>query len=140
MPRWTWLELPLLIALLAALAAGIGMLLSVLFVRFRDIQPIWEVVSQILFYALADHLRRDARRPRRPASRRQHALVTSNPIATILTQTRHAFVDAGAPTAQPRPLGGAVRLLIPLGDHRRRCSRSELWFFNREAPRIAENL
>ena len=33
------------------LAAGIGMLLSVLFVRFRDIQPIWDVSSQILFYA-----------------------------------------------------------------------------------------
>ena len=29
------------------------MLLSALYVRFRDIQPIWEVISQILFYALA---------------------------------------------------------------------------------------
>jgi len=27
------------------------MLLSALYVHFRDIQPIWEVVSQILFYA-----------------------------------------------------------------------------------------
>ena len=26
------------------------MLLSTLFVRFRDIQPIWDVISQILFY------------------------------------------------------------------------------------------
>ena len=43
-------------SLLAMLAVGVGMLLSVLFVRFRDIQPIWDVSSQILFYALADHL------------------------------------------------------------------------------------
>ena len=26
------------------------MLLSVLYVRFRDVEPIWEVVTQILFY------------------------------------------------------------------------------------------
>ena len=50
-PRWGWLELPVLVALMATLAIGVGMLLSVLYVRFRDIQPIWDVVSQILFYA-----------------------------------------------------------------------------------------
>ena len=27
------------------------MLLSAMFVHFRDIQPIWEVLQQILFYA-----------------------------------------------------------------------------------------
>ena len=27
-----------------------GMLLSALYVRFRDIQPIWEVLAQVLFY------------------------------------------------------------------------------------------
>ena len=50
-PSWGWLELPLLIGLLVALATGAGMLLSVLFVRYRDMKPIWEVGSQILFYA-----------------------------------------------------------------------------------------
>jgi len=39
------------IILLAILASGIGMLLSVLYVRARDIAPIWEVTSQLLFYA-----------------------------------------------------------------------------------------
>ncbi len=33
------------------LCTGIAMLLSALFVYFRDIQPIWEVVSQVIFYA-----------------------------------------------------------------------------------------
>ena len=32
------------------LAVGIGMILSALYVRFRDILPIWAVTSQILFY------------------------------------------------------------------------------------------
>ena len=32
-------------------ATGVGLLLSALFVRYRDVQPIWEVISQMLFYA-----------------------------------------------------------------------------------------
>ena len=50
-PMLSWLELPLIVAMLCALSLGVAMLLSALFVRFRDIQPIWDVVSQILFYA-----------------------------------------------------------------------------------------
>ncbi len=50
-PMLSWLELPLIIGALVVFAAGMAMLLSALFVRFRDIQPIWEVISQILFYA-----------------------------------------------------------------------------------------
>ncbi len=50
-PRFSWLELPLLVIPLAMLAVGAGMILSVLYVRFRDILPIWDVSSQVLFYA-----------------------------------------------------------------------------------------
>jgi ABC-2 type transport system permease protein len=50
-PTWAWLELIPVIALLAILASGIGMLLSVLYIRARDVQPIWEVTTQLLFYA-----------------------------------------------------------------------------------------
>src|SRR6202007_385471 len=50
-PMVSWLELPLIIAMLTVLATGVAMLLSALFVRFRDIQPIWEVALQILLYA-----------------------------------------------------------------------------------------
>src|SRR4051812_15143911 len=49
--RWTWLELIPLIALLAVFTTGVGMLLSALFVRYRDIEPIWDVVLQVMFYA-----------------------------------------------------------------------------------------
>ncbi len=50
-PMLSWLELPLIVGALIVFAAGMAMLLSALFVHFRDIQPIWEVVAQILFYA-----------------------------------------------------------------------------------------
>lgn len=135
--RWTWLELLPLMALLAALAIGIGMLLSALYVRFRDIQPIWDVLVQILFYG-SPIIYVVTVVGRRAGIKWQHALVTLNPIATILTQARHAFVDAGAPTAAAAA-GGTARLLIPLALVGVTFALG-LWFFSREAPRIAEHL
>ena len=72
------------------------MLLSVLFVRFRDVQPIWEVVTQMLFYAspvlyVATMV---------PESYQRAYL--ANPIAAMLTQMRHAVVDPTAPRAGRR--------------------------------------
>ena len=100
-PTWSWLELPLLIAVLAAAATGTGMLLAVLFVRYRDVQPIWEVATQILFYAspilyVATMVPEDYRQA-----------YMFNPLAAILTQVRHAVVDPTAPTAAT-VIGGAA--------------------------------
>jgi ABC-2 type transport system permease protein len=131
-PRWSWLELPLLVALMAILAIGTGMLLSILYVRFRDIQPIWDVTTQVLFYC-SPIIYTAAKYPSnvvRPAM--------CNPIAAILTQMHHAFIDPSAHSAAV-VIGGTVRLLIPLGIIFGTFALG-LWFFNREAPRIAENL
>ena len=49
-PTLSWLELIPIALGFIILATGIGMLLSALYVRYRDVQPIWEVLSQILFY------------------------------------------------------------------------------------------
>jgi ABC-2 type transport system permease protein len=131
-PDAGWLELIPLVALLALLSSGVGMLLSVLFVRYRDIEPIWEVTTQILFYAspvlyvstLVDEC--------------CQAPYTANPLAAIMTQMRHAIVDSSAPDVVAA-LGGSVRLLIPLGVIVG-AFLIGLWAFNREAPRIAEHL
>jgi ABC-2 type transport system permease protein len=64
--------------------------------------------------------------------------VTLNPIATILTQVGHAFVDPAAPTAAAAA-GGTGRLLISVAIIAATFALG-LWFFNREAPRIAEHL
>ncbi len=131
-PTWSWLELPLLIAVLAVAATGTGMLLAVLFVRYRDVQPIWDVATQILFYAspilyVATMV---------PEDYRQAYLF--NPIAAILTQVRHAVVDPTAPTASA-VIGGAAWLLVPLGVTVAAFALGA-WAFRREAPRIAEHL
>jgi ABC-2 type transport system permease protein len=133
-PRWSWLEIPLLLALLAALVVGMAMLLSALYVRFRDVKPIWEVALQLLFYAtpviyaietidIAERLRE---------------LLMLNPLAAILEQFRHAVIDPNAPTAA-EAAGGAVWLLVPLGLIVAAVVVG--WrVFDRAAPRIAEDL
>jgi ABC-2 type transport system permease protein len=131
-PNWGWLELPLLIVLLAVLATGTGMLLSVLFVRYRDVQPIWDVAIQILFYAspilyVATMVPGDWQRA-----------YMFNPLATVLTQVRHAVVDPTAPSASA-VIGGAGWLLIPLAVVVLVFALGA-WVFARESPRIAENL
>jgi ABC-2 type transport system permease protein len=131
-PQWGWLELPVIILLLTIFATGIGLLLSALFVRYRDVQPIWEVFSQMLFYAspvlyVATMV---------PETYQRAYL--ANPVAALLTEMRHAVVDPGA-----RPvweaIGAPERLLIPAGIVVSALVLG-LLVFRREAPRIAENL
>jgi ABC-2 type transport system permease protein len=130
--RWTWLEMIPLVALLAVLATGIGMLLSVLYVRFRDVLPIWEVAQQILFYGSPILYTAGQYKDL------EHAAVTINPIAAILTQMHRAFIDPNAPGVV-EATGGGVRFLVPLVIIAAVFTLG-LWFFTREAPRIAENL
>jgi ABC-2 type transport system permease protein len=131
-PTWTWLELPVLVAVLLVFASGLGMLMSVLYVRYRDVQPIWEVLSQALFYAspvlyVATMV---------PAKFQRAYL--SNPIASVLTQMRHAIVDPQAPNVWTA-IGAPIRMLVPIGIVAVTVGLGT-WIFRREAPRIAENL
>lgn len=48
----TWLVVPFLILELYLLSFGIALLLGSLNVKFRDVQSIWEVLIQALFYAI----------------------------------------------------------------------------------------
>lgn len=142
-PKVSWLEMPLLILLIAILAVGIGMLLSALYVRYRDIQPIWDVASQALFYAspvIYTALQYKGLKH----------LAMFNPIGAILTQMHFIWVGGGTLVSNGQRVlypvhdaattaGGSLRLLVPLGIIFGVFALG-LWFFNREAPRIAENL
>jgi ABC-2 type transport system permease protein len=50
-PTVWWLLIPLLLAELYLFTLGVGLLLTTLFVRFRDFGQIWELLLQMLFYA-----------------------------------------------------------------------------------------
>jgi ABC-2 type transport system permease protein len=131
-PRWSWFELVPLVLLLTIFAGGVSMLVSALFVRYRDVRPIWEVAVQALFYGSAIFYAVET-----IPARFRH-LVMCNPLAAIIQQTRHAVIDPHAPSAADA-IGGGIRLLIPLGIVVG-VAVLGFWVFNREAPRIAEEL
>ena len=131
-PRLSWLELPLLVLMLTVLAVGLAMLLSALYVRYRDVSPIWEVALQMLFY-LSPVLYVLSIVP----DAYERAWL-ANPIAVVLTQMRHAVLDPSAPSAA-EAIGPDVRLLLPLGIVVALFALG-FWVFMRETPRIAENL
>ena len=134
--RWTWLELPFLLVLLTVFVLGLGMLLSALFVRYRDIDPIWTVAMQILFYATPIFY--TVSLVREKASEGVVRLMFANPFAAILQQTRHAVVDPSHPSAADA-MGGAVWLLLPLAVTAAVFALGYV-VFSRAAPRVAEDL
>jgi ABC-2 type transport system permease protein len=133
-PRWSWIQAPLLIGLLAIFAMGLAMLLSALYVRFRDVKPIWEVLLQVAFYATPIIYAVETI----DISQRLRELIMLNPLAMIIQQFRYAVIDPSAPSAG-EAAGGVAMLLIPiallLG-----LAALGYWYFNREAPRMAEDL
>lgn len=131
-PRASWLQLIPLIFVLVILATGMSMLLAALYVRFRDVAPIWEVALQVGFWAspilyTVTAVPESIQRP-----------TAASPVSSMLTQMRHAFLDPTAPTAA-EAIGGAWRLAIPAAIVLIVLAAG-IWVFNREAPRIAENL
>jgi ABC-2 type transport system permease protein len=131
-PTLDWFQIPLLVLMLVIFGTGVTMLLSALYVRFRDVQPIWEVLLQLLFYGSPVIYVIETV----PESFRQ--LVMFNPIASILTQWRHAVIDQSAPTAGTA-IGGLELIVVPVAIVAAIFALG-LWVFMRETPRIAENL
>jgi ABC-2 type transport system permease protein len=145
-PMLSWLELPLIILMLTVLSTGIAMLLSALFVKFRDIQPIWEVVQQIVFYSspviipvtrVVTFISQEKLSVPLVHLSLLH-LYMLNPLADVFQQFRHAMITHATPSAGQvfgswAGLAGPlliVAVIFALG----------FWVFNRSAPLIAENL
>ncbi|MGA7703772.1 MAG: ABC transporter permease [Solirubrobacteraceae bacterium] len=137
-PMLSWLELPLILTMLILFSTGVAMWLSAMFVKFRDIQPIWEVFAQILFYASpliipAETVRRELL---------HHQLLWHiyllNPLVTVFQQFRHAMVNHATLSAG-QLLGGWIYLLEPLAIVAAILAIG-FWVFNRAAPHIAEDL
>ena len=81
------LLLPLLFFELYLFVVGIGMLLSALFVFYRDLGHVWEIMLQLLFYASAIVF------PFGLVPQRFRLLIAFNPIAQIIEDMRRALVS-----------------------------------------------
>jgi ABC-2 type transport system permease protein len=129
---WSLLA-PLYYIELVALVLGVSLLLSALFVFFRDLGHIWEILSLVLFYGSAVVF------PfaRIPASLRD--LAGMNPIAQIVQDVRHALVDPSDPNIPSMATAIGPLVIVPMlitiviliiG----------FAVFNRLTPKFAENL
>jgi ABC-2 type transport system permease protein len=132
-PHWQWIELPLILLLLVILVGGVAMLVSSLYVRYRDVKPITDVVLQALFYGTPIFYPVERIEPTL-----RHLIVMFNPFAAIVQQARHALVDPTAPTAAAAA-GGTLNLLVPLAITAGTFALG-FYVFNKQAPRIAEEL
>ena len=136
-PRLSWLAFPLLIVVLATMGLGLAMLLSSLYVRYRDIEPIWDVVLQALFYA-SPILYTVTLIEQKAGASAVKLLLLLNPFAAVVQEGKHLFVDPSHPSVAAA-LGSTMLVLVPLAATGALLVIGYV-VFDREAPRIAENL
>jgi ABC-type polysaccharide/polyol phosphate export permease len=108
------------------------MILSALQPRFRDVGILWSVAATALFYATP------VLYPLEIISGKLGELLALNPLSPIFVLARKWVIDPSAP-GPAEAAGGAVWLLIPAAIYVLVCVVAVV-VFNREAPRIAEEL
>jgi ABC-2 type transport system permease protein len=130
------IQLPVVVGALAAFVLGIVLVTSSMYVRYRDVQPIWDVVLQMLFYGTPVLYPIEIVQERSASA--AEWLVTLNPFAAIVQQARHAFIDPTADSAAVAAGGwghlaitGVITLVILVGG---------FLVFRRRAPYVAEEL
>lgn len=124
---------PLFIAELMILCLACSFLLSALFVKFRDISHIWDVVLQVLFYATPIIY------PLSIVPHRFAKLLSLNPLAQIIQDTRSVVITSQAQTTKQVfnsqllgrvwPVAFIVLLSILAG-----------WYFRHSSRNFAEEL
>jgi len=132
-PTWTWLLLPLVVVTLLVITVGTAMLLSALYPRFRDIAPIWGVMATVLFYATP------VLYPITVAPERFQDILHLNPLTPIFEQAQKWIIDPDAPGALGATSGSEWLLAVSATVYVGVCVLA-VWVFNREAPRVAEEL
>jgi ABC-2 type transport system permease protein len=131
-PTWTWLLFPVFLALLFVLTTAVSMIVSSLYPRFRDVAIIWTVLATVLFYGTPVLYPIEVV----PATLQDFLLI--NPLTPLFEQARVWVIDPGAGGAV-EAAGGIDGLLAPMAIYAAVCILA-VWIFNREAPRIAEQL
>jgi len=131
-PTWTWLLFPLALAAIFVLTAAVSMMLSVLYVRFRDIAIIWTVLSQVLFYATP------VLYPITAVPEAYQHILMINPLAPIFNEVQVWVINPDAPTAAA--VAGGALALVPAAVLFVGICVFSAWIFERDAPRVAERL
>jgi len=110
--HWSALLSPLFIFEIFALALGLSFFLSSAYVRIRDINYIWEVIMQGLFYASAIIYPVAMVVERSPQLAQ---LLLLNPVAQAVQDIRHVLISDANPTLLTLSHGNVLLWLIPIG-------------------------
>jgi ABC-2 type transport system permease protein len=134
--HWTALLSPLYIIEIFLFALGAAFILSALFVKLRDINYIWEIIMQGLFYASAVIY------PISLVIEKSNALagvLLLNPVAQAIQDIRRVLIYDHTPTLYTVSGGNIALTLLPIifvvivfifG----------AWFFKKQSPTFAENV
>lgn len=133
-PAWTWFLFPVALVVLFIGTAGMSMALSALYVRYRDTAIIWVVASQALLYLTPILYPVDAF----GEETKEHLLMI-NPLSVIFAQVRVWVLHESSAPSAVHAAGGWLGLLPAAIIYFGVCAFG-VWYFNREAPRIAEAL
>jgi ABC-type polysaccharide/polyol phosphate transport system ATPase subunit/ABC-type polysaccharide/polyol phosphate export permease len=131
-PSLAWLEVIPLLALLVVFTAAVSVLLALLYVSIRDVQPIWVVVTRLLFFATPIFY------PIELAPEHLQRVLMLNPLGVVIVEARHALIDPSGPSAASAA-GGPVWLAIPLvltG----LVAIASAWLLHARGSRIAERM
>jgi ABC-2 type transport system permease protein len=132
-PMWTWLLLPVILLALTVLTTAVSMLLSILYVRFRDMLIIWTVAATMLFYGTPILYPIEV-----STTEGFRAPLMANPLAVIFEQARVWIIDPDA-LSPAEAAGGTWRLIPAVAIFIALCVLG--WrAFTRQAPRVAEAL
>ena len=96
-PRWTWLLIPVVLAVLCVFTTGVALALAALYPRFRDVEQIWGVARALSSTPPRSSIRLSSSQSLGSAWSR------ANPLTPILEQARIWVIDADAPTLSTRP-------------------------------------
>jgi ABC-2 type transport system permease protein len=132
-PHASWIQAPLLIGALIVFAQGLAMLVSALYVRYRDVKPIWDVALQMTFYATPLLYPIET-----VTNETAQKLIMLNPLAAIVQQFRHAVIDPSAPSTVD-VMGSYALLMVPVAIGIAGVVVGFL-VFRRDAPTMAEKL
>ena len=132
---WSVVWLPLIVFELFVLALGMSFLLSALYVRFRDINYVWEVLMQAGFYltpilyplSMVEQFSEFAGK-----------LLLLNPMAQIIQDARYALVTPRTDTVYT-VFAGSAYWLIPFALVVLVAGASAV-YFRRKSPSFAEDI
>ena len=134
--QWSALMTPLYFIEIFAFALGLSFILSAVFVKLRDINYIWEIIMQGLFYASAIiypiTLVMDQ-------STKIAQLLLLNPVAQAVQDARHTLVSSQNPTLFMVSGDNMFVALIPIVIVVLTLMFGA-WYFRRQAPTFAENV